>query len=201
MFDILLITLSHWCRKVLWILRSSKKLEKVIYTVHSNTIYPWFLISKTKPKLGVAFFATGPGLGLIMYIFTTLKFPTHILWLSSIDNECKCQILLFIYPYVLAVVLNKRYRTFSRQSPVISRRGNSITFVRIISCINVPLCWSTAKVRVTNTWFIFKADWGTLFFFGSIFENFRLPTIDANIRVNMRSWHHASCVWRLFYYY
>ena len=27
--------------------------------------------------LGVAFFATGPGFGLIMYIFTTLKFPTH----------------------------------------------------------------------------------------------------------------------------
>ena len=25
---------------------------------------------------GVAFFATGPGLGLIMYIFTTLEFPT-----------------------------------------------------------------------------------------------------------------------------
>ena len=27
--------------------------------------------------LGVAFFATGPGLGLIMYIFTTLELPTH----------------------------------------------------------------------------------------------------------------------------
>ena len=27
--------------------------------------------------LGVAFFATGPGLGLIMYIFTTLEFPTR----------------------------------------------------------------------------------------------------------------------------
>ena len=27
--------------------------------------------------LGVAFFATGPGLGLIMYILTTLEFPTH----------------------------------------------------------------------------------------------------------------------------
>ena len=28
-------------------------------------------------KLGVAFFATGPGLGLIMYILTTLEFPKH----------------------------------------------------------------------------------------------------------------------------
>ena len=27
--------------------------------------------------LGVTFFATGPGLGLIMYIFTTLEFPTY----------------------------------------------------------------------------------------------------------------------------
>ena len=27
--------------------------------------------------LGVAFFATGPGLGLIMYILSTLEFPTH----------------------------------------------------------------------------------------------------------------------------
>ena len=27
--------------------------------------------------LGVAFFITGPGLGLIMYILTTLEFPTH----------------------------------------------------------------------------------------------------------------------------
>ena len=27
--------------------------------------------------LGVAFFAAGPGLGLIMYILTTLEFPTY----------------------------------------------------------------------------------------------------------------------------
>ena len=27
--------------------------------------------------LGVAFFTTGPGLGLIMYILTTLEFPKH----------------------------------------------------------------------------------------------------------------------------
>ena len=27
--------------------------------------------------LGVAFFATGPGLGLIIYILRTLEFPTH----------------------------------------------------------------------------------------------------------------------------
>ena len=34
--------------------------------------------SDYQPKgLGVAFFATGPGLGLIMYILTTLEFLTH----------------------------------------------------------------------------------------------------------------------------
>ena len=31
----------------------------------------------TDMNIGVAFFATGPGLGLIMYIFTTLEFPTY----------------------------------------------------------------------------------------------------------------------------
>ena len=53
----LLICQTSWIRfnvdqwwQVLWILSSFKKLEKVMYTVHSNTIYPWFL-SKTKPKL------------------------------------------------------------------------------------------------------------------------------------------------------
>ena len=29
----------------------------------------------SRKGLGVAFIATGPGLGLIMYIFTTLEFP------------------------------------------------------------------------------------------------------------------------------
>ena len=40
------LTLSHWW-KVLWILRSFKK---IIYTVYSNILYPWY-ISKTKPNL------------------------------------------------------------------------------------------------------------------------------------------------------
>ena len=31
----------------------------------------------SRKALGVAFFATGPGLGLIMYVFTTLEFPTY----------------------------------------------------------------------------------------------------------------------------
>ena len=36
--------------------------------------------------LGVAFFATGPGLVLIMYIFTTLEFPTHNFEFDLLDN-------------------------------------------------------------------------------------------------------------------
>ena len=36
------LTMSHrW--QVLWILKSLKVLGKAMYTVHSNTIYPWFL--------------------------------------------------------------------------------------------------------------------------------------------------------------
>ena len=38
----------------------------------------WMLERDTKPEvLGVAFFASGPSLGLIMYILTTLEFPTR----------------------------------------------------------------------------------------------------------------------------
>ena len=33
---------------------------------------------KTQTRTSCDWFATGPGLGLIMYIFTTLEFPTHI---------------------------------------------------------------------------------------------------------------------------
>ena len=55
---------------------------------HSCPIYFSICITKLKqgkgrgfdsqPEgLGVAFFATGPGLDLIMYILTTLEFPTH----------------------------------------------------------------------------------------------------------------------------
>ena len=39
------------------------------------TVYVYIYIYSE--GLGVAFFATGPGLGLIMYILTTLEFPTH----------------------------------------------------------------------------------------------------------------------------
>ena len=44
--------------------------------------------------LGVAFFATGPGLGLIMYIFTTIEFSTH-----NLDFHLK-NTHLFIYTLV-----------------------------------------------------------------------------------------------------
>ena len=47
-------------------------------------------------------------LGLIMYIISTLEFPTHNLKISSIDNECKCQILFLIY--YIAGFRNKLYR-------------------------------------------------------------------------------------------
>ena len=40
-------------------------------------IYDSQIYDSQPEGLGVAFFATGPGLGLIMYIFTTLNFPTH----------------------------------------------------------------------------------------------------------------------------
>ena len=36
-----------------------------------------YIIRPQPEGLGVAFFVTGPGLGLIMYILLTLEFPTH----------------------------------------------------------------------------------------------------------------------------
>ena len=53
--------------------------------------------STSQPEgLGVAFFATGPGVGLLMCIFTTLEFPKHnfdfhlwkIVGLTSLDRCC-----------------------------------------------------------------------------------------------------------------
>ena len=39
---------------------------------------PTFLYFNSQPEgLGVAFFANGPGLSLIMYILTTLRFPAY----------------------------------------------------------------------------------------------------------------------------
>ena len=47
--------------------------------------------------LGVAFFATGPGLGLIMYILTTLEFPTR-------NFDFNLNVILFLrkYPTLLS---------------------------------------------------------------------------------------------------
>ena len=47
--------------------------------------------------LGVAFFATGPGLGLIMYILTTLEFPTRNIdfHLLTTSLHAKYQYLFF----------------------------------------------------------------------------------------------------------
>ena len=40
-------------------------------------VFSLAMLVPNKEGFGVAFFATGPGLGLIMYILTTLEFPTH----------------------------------------------------------------------------------------------------------------------------
>ena len=43
----------------------------------TNLLLVRFGFASQPEGLGVAFFATGPGLGLIMYILSTLEFPTH----------------------------------------------------------------------------------------------------------------------------
>ena len=44
--------------------------------------------------LGVAFFATGPGLGLIIYILTTLELPKHNLDFHLLTTSVVAKILL-----------------------------------------------------------------------------------------------------------
>ena len=52
----------------------------------------YILMFDSQPEdLGVAFFATAPGLGLIMYILTTLELPKHNLDFHLLTTECKCQ--------------------------------------------------------------------------------------------------------------
>ena len=46
---------------------------------------------------GLLFFATGPGLGLIMYIFTTLEFPSqnsdfHLVSVKAVQTWCICKV-------------------------------------------------------------------------------------------------------------
>ena len=58
-----------------------------------GTARPKLIMRMMRDHLGIlfAFFATGPGLGLIMYIFTTLEFPTHNsdfhLFTASVDAK------------------------------------------------------------------------------------------------------------------
>ena len=46
---------------------------------------------KLSECLGVAFFANGPGLGLIMYILTTLEFPKHNLDFHLLTTSVKAK--------------------------------------------------------------------------------------------------------------
>ena len=59
----------------------------------------WMRSSITRGRrvegLGVAFFATAPGLGLIMYIITTLEFPAHYIL------YCLLVVILFAIAYIL----------------------------------------------------------------------------------------------------
>ena len=51
-----------------------------------------------RPKPGpVAFFATGPGLGLIMYILSTLEFSNITLTFNYVIYFCTVESLKYIY--------------------------------------------------------------------------------------------------------
>ena len=49
---------------------------------------------------GVAFITTGPGLGLIMYILTTLQFPTHYFDFHLMTKSVNTK-YYYIYIYIV----------------------------------------------------------------------------------------------------
>ena len=79
------------------------------------------MFRKFEPEgLGVAFFATGPGLGLIMYILRTLEFPKHnfdfhLLTFGLTGWALKCisfshsNLLYFKKIYLLTTSVNAKY--------------------------------------------------------------------------------------------
>ena len=71
-------------------------------------IYSYLLLSICWPWSCI--FRNWSRLGLKMYIFLTLQF-TLLQRISSVDNECKCQILTLIYPCFHIRLLCKGWNT------------------------------------------------------------------------------------------
>ena len=69
------------------------RMELDIYIIIIFGIYTRGRGFDSQPEgLGVAFFATGPGLGLIMYMLSTLEFPTHNLKFHLLDIYMRVQV-------------------------------------------------------------------------------------------------------------
>ena len=71
-------------------------------------------IFTTPEGLGVAFFATGPGFDLIMYIFTTLEFSTHNLDFHLLTTSVNANIIInsyrsFIFRMTIGIKSNPKH--------------------------------------------------------------------------------------------
>ena len=73
---------NHPCKRALSLVTSPTLADSLAVDMHTwrfQRIFGAFLILRAVyMSLGVSFFATGPGLGLIIYILTTLEFSENI---------------------------------------------------------------------------------------------------------------------------
>ena len=76
--------------------------------------------------LGVAFFATGPGLGFIMCIFTTLEFPTHNFDCHLLTTSVNAK---YYIQYIFIILINnsrrKKTKEISGMTVVVYMKQNS----------------------------------------------------------------------------
>ena len=135
---------SHWC--IYW-----TRAQIVGNGFCSSVVEHWSSNPEDAgsiPSLGVAFFATGPGLGLIMYILTTLKFPTHNfdfhLLTTSVNAKyyywfsLSCTVLVFVW---INAALFERGAWTSKYGTIISY------FIRKSRTSYVYTCYSRGNVH------------------------------------------------------
>ena len=77
--------------------------------------------------LGVAFFATGPGLGLIMYIFTTLEFPTHYSDFHLLTTSVNAK-----YYYKYTLILHRHYHLINIYTELASKLSATASVAQLV---------------------------------------------------------------------
>ena len=94
--------------------------------VHMNSVDKIYILrpnyktqNPSQPEgLGVAFFATGPGLGLIMYILSTLEFPTYKFNFQLLTTSVNAKYYYNIPLYFTGITISLIYIYWTRAQVV-----------------------------------------------------------------------------------